>query len=71
MENSLLGFDKSLGDYIKQEELALIHDKMKAHPLPQTRSEFEDRANLFILMERLKEFLHIKHDFIISQNNRT
>ena len=53
------------------DELALIHDKMKAHPLPQTRSEFEDRANLFILMERLKEFLHIKHDFIISQNNRT
>ena len=53
------------------DELALIHDKMKAHPLPQTRSEFEDRANLFILMERLKEFLHIKHDFMIAQNNRT
>ena len=53
------------------DELALIHDKMKAHPLPQTRTEFEDRANLFILMERLKEFLQIKHDFIISQNNRT
>ena len=53
------------------EELALIHDKMKAHPLPQTRTEFEDRANLFILMERLKEFLHIKHDFMIAQNNRT
>ena len=52
------------------EELALIHDKMKAHPLPQTRTEFEDRANLFILMERLKEFLQIKHDFMISQNNR-
>ena len=52
------------------EELALIHDKMKAHPLPQTRTEFEDRANLFILMERLKEFLQIKHDFMIAQNNR-
>lgn len=52
------------------EELALIHDKMKAHPLPQTRTEFEDRANLFILMERLKEFLQIKHDFMIEQNNR-
>ena len=51
------------------EELALIHDKMKAHPLPQTRTEFEDRANLFILMERLKEFLQIKHDFMIAQNN--
>lgn len=53
------------------EELPLIHDKMKAHPLPQTRTEFEDRANLFILMERLKEFLQIKHDFMIAQNNRT
>ena len=52
------------------EELALIHNKMKAHPLPQTRSEFEARANLFILMERLKEFLQIKHDFMIVQNNR-
>ena len=53
------------------EELALIHDKMKAHPLPQTRTEFEDRANLFILMERLKEFLQIKHDFMIAQNTKT
>ena len=53
------------------DELALIHNKMKSLPLPQERSEFEDRANLFILMERLKEFLHIKHDFMIAQNNRT
>lgn len=53
------------------EELALIHDKMKAHPLPQTRTEFEDRANLFILMQRLKEFLQIKHDFMIAQNTKT
>ena len=50
------------------EELTLIHDKMKSLPLPQTRIEFEDRANLFILMERLKEFLQIKRDFMISQN---
>ena len=53
------------------EELSLIHDKMKKIPLPQTRTEFEDRANLFILMERLKEFLQIKHDFMIAQNNRS
>ena len=53
------------------EELSLIHDKMKKLPLPQTRTEFEDRANLFILMERLKEFLQIKHDFMIAQNNRS
>ena len=52
------------------DELALNHNKMKSLPLPQERSEFEDRANLFILMERLKEFLQIKHDFMIVQNNR-
>ncbi len=50
------------------DELALIHDKMKNVPLPQTRTEFEDRANLFTLMKRLKEFLQIKRDFMISQN---
>lgn len=54
-----------------QEELALIHNKMKSLPLPQNRTEFEDRANLFILMQRLKEFLQIKHDFMIAQNNKT
>ena len=53
------------------DELSLIHDKMKSLPLPQERSEFEDRANLFILMERLKEFLQIKHNFMIAKNNRT
>ena len=53
------------------EELTLIHDKMKSLPLPQTRTEFEDRANLFILMERLKEFLQIKHDFMIAQNTKS
>ena len=52
-----------------QEELAQIHDKMKALPLPQNRTEFEDRANLFILMERLKDFLQIKRDFMIGQNS--
>ena len=52
------------------EELALINDKMKSLPLPQSRTEFEDRANLFILMERLKDFLQIKRDFMISQNTR-
>ena len=57
-------------NYVKSllDELALIHDKMKNVPLPQTRTEFEDRANLFTLMERLKEFLQIKRDFMISQN---
>ena len=48
------------------EELSLIHEKMKTVPLPQARAEFEDRANLFILMERLEEFLLIKRDFMLT-----
>ena len=52
------------------EELTIIHEKMKTVPLPQARAEFEDRANLFILMERLEEFLKIKRDFILSADIR-
>ena len=46
------------------EELACIHEKMKGVPLPQTRTEFEDRANLFTLLERLQEFLELKRNFM-------
>ena len=49
------------------EELSQIREKMKQVLLPQKRSEFEDRANLFTLLERLQEFLEIKSDFM--QNN--
>ncbi|MBO4386337.1 MAG: hypothetical protein J5817_04885 [Treponema sp.] len=47
-------------------ELSQIREKMKSQPLPQTRPEFEDRANLFLLMERLQEFLTIKSDFVLN-----
>ncbi|MBO7613042.1 MAG: hypothetical protein J6S81_04395, partial [Treponema sp.] len=47
-------------------ELSQIRQKMKSQPLPQTRPEFEDRANLFLLMERLQEFLTIKSNFILK-----
>ena len=53
------------------DELAQIQDKMKNVPLPQTRTEFEDRANLFTLMERLKDFLQIKRDFMLSISDGT
>ena len=45
------------------EELALLRAKMKEFPLPVERVEFEDRANLFMLLERLEEFLFIKNTF--------
>lgn len=46
-------------------ELLQIRQKMKNVPLPQNRAEFEDRVNLFTLLERLQEFLSLKRDFII------
>ncbi|KAG4090741.1 putative membrane protein [Neocallimastix lanati (nom. inval.)] len=46
------------------EELAQIREAMKTVPFPVTRSEFEDRANLFIMLERLQEFLSIKQNFM-------
>jgi len=52
-------------------ELLEIREKMKTVDLPKNRLEFEDRANLFHLMEALQEFLSIKSDFILeSQNNK-
>ena len=45
-------------------DLSVIREKMKSVQLPQTRSEFEDRANLFMLLDRLQEFLGIKQNFM-------
>lgn len=40
-----------------------IINSMKIQPLPVERKEFEDRANLFILLQKMKEFLLIKNSF--------
>lgn len=50
------------------EELNTIHSKMKSTPLPTKRSEFEDRALLFIILKRLNEFLELKKEFIKNNN---
>ena len=34
-----------------------LWNEMKNRPLPQTRQEFEDRAELFTLLELIEEFL--------------
>ena len=44
-------------------ELEELRSKMKTVPLPIERTEFEDRANLFMLLERLEEFLMLKRIF--------
>ncbi len=45
-------------------ELENIRGIMKTVELPKQRDEFEDRANLFMMLERLEEFLCIKRDFM-------
>ena len=36
---------------------------MTTTELPKTRAEFEDRALLFALLQKIKEFLEIKAEF--------
>lgn len=63
-------FDKVALEYEKNndviallEELDSIQKKMKEIPLPQDRTEFEDRAILFIILKRMEEFLTLKKNF--------
>jgi len=66
MEKVSLEYHKDNDVQSLLKELSQIREKMKALPLPQTRPEFEDRANLFLLMERLQEFLTIKSNFVLN-----
>ena len=42
-------------------EFICLWDKMKIHPLPQNRQEFEDRAELYTLLELIEEFLSLSY----------
>ena len=46
-------------------ELDTIKLKMKEKPLPQTRDEFESRAELYTLLQLITEFLNLKNSFIL------
>lgn len=48
------------------EELNKIQSEMKNIELPRTREEFEDRALLFIMLKRMKDFLNMKREFYIN-----
>ena len=47
-------------------EFYLIWEDMKKAPLPLTREEFEDRAELFTLLEYIEEFLNIKKNHLCT-----
>lgn len=44
-------------------EFHIMDDEMKSRPLPVTREEFEDRAELYTLLRDIEEFIKIKVDF--------
>lgn len=44
-------------------EFQEIRNDMKSKPLPVTREEFEDRAELYTLLEYIEEFLQIKNNY--------
>ena len=46
-------------------ELDTIKLKMREKPLPQTRDEFESRAELYTLLQLITEFLNLKNSFIL------
>ena len=48
------------------EEYENLYSEMKEAPLPTDRTEFEDRARLFVIMEKMREFLYIKKDYVES-----
>lgn len=47
-------------------EFTEIWEDMKKNPLPITREEFEDRAELYTLLEYIEEFLQIKNKHACS-----
>ena len=46
-------------------ELDIIKMQMKEKPLPQTREEFESRAELYTLLHLITEFSNLKNSFIL------
>ena len=51
------------------EEADKIFEIMKLENLPEKREEFENRAILYSLLLKTREFLHIKYIFITRQLN--
>lgn len=49
------------------EEFKAMDDYMETQPLPVTRQEFEDRAQLYVLMRNIEVFIQIKLEFAKAQ----
>jgi uncharacterized membrane protein YgaE (UPF0421/DUF939 family) len=44
-------------------KIAALYEDYRQKPLPQTRAEFENRAQLFQFLQTFKSFIEIKADF--------
>lgn len=65
LEKISIEFDKDNKGENLLEEFYALHAQLKESPLPVERSEFEDRAYLFVMMRDIEEFILIKKDFMV------
>lgn len=64
LEEISIAFNKdNTGDDLL-EKFYDLHAKLKESPLPIQRAEFEDRAELYVMMRDIEEFLLIKKTFV-------
>ena len=63
-------FDQDNPAHDLLEQFNQLNQKMSQTPLPKDRKEFEDRALLFALMQKMEEFLQIKANFMKNHINK-
>ena len=63
-------FDQDNPAHDLLEQFYQLNQKMSQTPLPKDRKEFEDRALLFALMQKMEEFLQIKANFMKNHINK-
>lgn len=56
-------YDRDNNGIALMEQFKEMDTKLKSRPLPLTRTEFEDRARLFILLRNIEDFIKIKMEF--------
>lgn len=69
-EHVALFLEKTANEYSRDNDvkellasLDMLNEYMKSQPLPEDRTEFEDRALLYALLIDLRDFLEIKREF--------
>lgn len=73
-EHVALFLEKTANEYSRDNDvkdllasLDMLNEYMKSQPLPEDRTEFEDRALLYALLIDLRDFLEIKREFAVKK----